>query len=74
MREYLPDYDGKLPERDFFFKILYTNHPDKMEAMIEESNAMRSKHQKNLQDRQCGIVMPPEWVNELLKYDFVSSK
>jgi len=32
---YLPDYDNKLPERDFFFKVLYTLHPDKVEMMIE---------------------------------------
>jgi hypothetical protein len=33
--EYLPDWDNKFPERDFFFKVLYTLHPDKVESMIE---------------------------------------
>lgn len=74
MRDYLPEYDGKLPERDFFFKVLYTLHPDKVEGMIEEAGELRNKGQKNLQDRQWSLMMPPEWINELLKHDFVSCK
>ena len=35
VRDYLPDWDNKLPERDFFFKVLYTLHPDKVESMID---------------------------------------
>ena len=35
---------------------------------------MRNHGQKNLQDKQWNLVMPPEWVNELLKHDFISSK
>ena len=71
---YLPDWDNKFPERDFFFKVLYTLHPDKVESMIEQAGARRNTGQKNLQDRQWSLMMPPEWVNELLKHDFVSSK
>ena len=74
VREYLPDWDNKFPERDFFFKVLYTLHPEKVESMIEQAGESRNKSQKNLQDRQWSLVMPPEWVNELLKHDFVSSK
>ena len=48
MRDYLPDYDNKLPERDFFFKVLYTLHPDKVEAMIQQAGENRNKGQKNL--------------------------
>ena len=74
VRDYLPDWDNKFPERDFFFKVLYTLHPEKVESMIEQAGESRNKSQKNLQDRQWSLVMPPEWVNELLKHDFVSSK
>ena len=74
MRDYLPEWDGKFPERDFFFKVLYTLHPDKVESMIEQAGERRNKSQKNLQDRQWNLVMSPEWINELLKHDFVSSK
>ena len=42
--------------------------------MIEQAGARRNTGQKNLQDRQWSLMMPPEWVNELLKHDFVSSK
>ena len=48
---YLPDWDNKFPERDFFFKVLYTLHPDKVESMIEQAGARRNTGQKNLQDR-----------------------
>ena len=72
--DYLPDWDNKFPERDFFFKVLYTLHPEKVESMIEQAGDNRNKGQKNLQDRQWSLMMPPEWVNELLKHDFVSSK
>ena len=54
--------------------MLYTLHPDKVESMIEQAGARRNTGQKNLQDRQWSLMMPPEWVNELLKHDFVSSK
>ena len=43
VRDYLPDWDNKLPERDFFFKVLYTLHPDKVESMIDEAGEMRNK-------------------------------
>ena len=54
--------------------MLYTLHPDKVESMIEQAGERRNKSQKNLQDRQWNLVMSPEWINELLKHDFVSSK
>ena len=74
VQDYLPAWDGKPPERDFFFKVLYTLHPNRVDEMIEQAGENRNKGQKNLQDRQWSVVMPPEWINELLKYDFVSSK
>ena len=45
VRDYLPDWDGKPPERDFFFKVLYTLHPDKVESMIEQAGEIRNKGQ-----------------------------
>ena len=43
VQNYLPDYDGKFPERDFFFKVLYTLHPDKVEMMIEQAGETRNQ-------------------------------
>ena len=45
---YLLDWDNKFPERDFFFKVLYTLHPDKVESMIEQAGSRRNTGQKNL--------------------------
>ena len=42
--------------------------------MIEQAGERRNKGQKNLQDRQWSVMMSPEWINELLKHDFVSGK
>ena len=59
VRDYLPEYDGKPPERDFFFKVLYTLYPDKVDIMIDQAGEMRNaKQQKNLQDKQWNLVMP----------------
>ena len=74
VQDYLPNYDNSFPERDFFFKVLYTLHPDRVEEMIEQAGERRNKGQKNLQDRQWSVMMSPEWINELLKHDFVSGK
>jgi len=41
--DYLPEWDGKPLERDFFFKVLYTLHPDKVEMMIEQAGENRNK-------------------------------
>ena len=75
MKEHLPDYErDQLPEREFFWKILYGLYPDRVESMISEAAAHRMPKQANLQDQQWRLLLKPEIIDELLKYDYVSSK
>ena len=49
---------------------LYRKETDEFIKNIEEQR----KNQTNLQDKQVGLAISEEYLNELLKYDFQSSK
>ena len=52
--DYLPQPTGKdelrLPERDFFWKIVYTLHPEKVDELIRHAAKQRQQKTENLQE------------------------
>ena len=76
IKEYLPDPWGKdqrLPEREFFWRVMYALHPKETEKYISDvEDSRRSK--TNLQDKQWNMEIKDEFIDELLKYDYVSKK
>ena len=74
--DYLPDPFGKdqrLPERDFFWKVMYALFPSETDSYIAEVEAERKKN-PNLQDKQQPVEISEEFVDELLKHDYHSKK
>ena len=70
--EYLPDPHGKeqkLPERDFFWTVMWTLIPNDVEAFILQIEKDR-RPKENLQDKKWNMAVDEEYMNELLKYDF----
>ena len=71
--DYLPSLstgkDPKLPERDFFWTVMYTVIHDQVEQYIAHVDSER-KQKPNLQDMKMNMVVSEEYMNELLKYDF----
>ena len=76
--EYLPDPTGKdeqrLPEKDFFFKVLYSLHPKQVEEWIKLASKERQTKGQNLQEQQWTLQVSQEWIDQLLLHDFESSK
>ena len=76
MLDYLPTLTGKdqrLPERDFFWTVMYSVIHDQVEQYIAHVDAER-KQKPNLQDKKVNMVVSEEYMNELLKFDFQSTK
>ena len=74
--EYLPTPTGKvpqLPEREFFWTVVYTVCHDAVKDYIEIVDAERRK-KPNLQDKKTKMLVSEEYMDELLKYDFQSTK
>ena len=50
--DHLPDPTGndeqRLPERDFFWKVLYSLHPDYVEDMVKQATQQRKSKAENL--------------------------
>ena len=70
--EYLPDPHGKeqkLPERDFFWTVMWTLIPNDVEAFILQVEKDR-RPKENLQDKKWNMAVNENYLNELLKYDF----
>jgi hypothetical protein len=70
--EYLPTPHGKeqkLPERDFFWTVMWTFIPNDVEAFILQVEKDR-RPKENLQDKKWNMAVDEEYINELLKYDF----
>jgi len=70
--EYLPDPHGKeqkLPERDFFWTVMWTLIPNDVEAFILQVEKDR-RPKENLQDKKWNMAVNEDYLNELLKYDF----
>ena len=76
--DYLPEPTGKdelrLPERDFFWKVVYSLHPDKVDELIRHAARQRQQKTENLQEQRWSMGINAEWVDQLLLHDFTSSK
>ena len=62
--KYLPTLDqlsGKMPERDFFFGILFTAKMQFMRYVIAEANERRFKASKD-DTKQSGIAISDSWL------------
>ena len=73
---YLPDPWGKdkrLPEREFFWRVMYALYPKETEKYISDVEAER-RTKTNLQDKQWNVEIKEEFIDELLKYDYASKK
>ena len=56
MLQYLPEPTGtgdnkRLPEREFFYKVLFKLHPQTVETMIKEADSARAPPKQNLQEQ-----------------------
>jgi hypothetical protein len=74
--DYLPDPWGKdkrLPERDFFWKVMYALFPKETDLYISEVEGDRKKR-PNLQDQQQGVDISEDFMRELLKHEYQSKK
>jgi hypothetical protein len=76
--DYLPDPTGKeemrLPERDFFYKVLYSLHPEVVDDLIKQAAKDRQNLDVNLQEQRWTLGVNKEWIDQLLLHDFQSSK
>ena len=54
VKDYLPEPTGKgenrLPERDFFWKVLYSLHPDWVDSLIQQASKKKKSKEENLQE------------------------
>jgi len=79
LANYLPDpmgdKDKRLPDRHFFFQVLYYLYPEKTEDLVSKAIEQRKpQEQVKLQEAQYEIDIDDEWMDNLLRYDFESSK
>lgn len=74
--DYLPDPFGKkqqLPDNEFFWKVLYSLCKDSVLNFVEQVYEQRRQKNDHL-NKVKKLAIDEEFVNELLKYDFQSSK
>ena len=73
--DYLPDLtsgaENKLPERYFFWTVVYTLYHDETVAFIERTEQERRNKQLPF-NKKINMVVDEDYLNELLKYDFTS--
>ena len=73
---YLPDPHGheqKLPEREFFWKVVQTLYPKETEMFIQRT--AEERRQKDLPfNKKINMVVDDDYLDELLKYDFTSKQ
>ena len=76
--EYLPDLIGKndkrMPERDFFYKVVNARRPDIVDSAIEQALALRKPKGQQLQEQQWAMTVKDEWIDQLLLHDYSSTK
>ena len=74
--DYFPTQTGKViqyPEYDYFWATLLTLMPDQVQNYINQIEEER-RPKANLQDQKFACDIDDEYIDELLKYDFVSKK
>ena len=62
-----------MPDNNFFWTVLYSIARDSVLTFIEDTMAERKKKQEHL-NKQVKLAIDETFMDELLKYDFVSSK
>jgi len=63
-----------LPDRDFFYRILFALYPNTVEELLRQAHQARKVPAKNLQEEQWAVNIRPEWIENLLLHDFTSSE
>ena len=68
LKNYLPEVQGsegneRLPDRDFFYKVLFALYPATVEELIKQAAAYRKPKDKNLQEEQWTVAIAPEWMD-----------
>ena len=57
--DYLPDPTGKgesrLPERDFFWRVLYCLHPEYVDKLVMDAHKTKKSKQENLQEEKWSV-------------------
>ena len=75
---YLPEPSGngvkRLPERDFFWKVIYCLHPDFVDSKIQQAQKKKMSREENLQEQKWAVGVSKEWLDQLTLHDFTSSK
>jgi DNA-dependent RNA polymerase auxiliary subunit epsilon len=79
LKDYLPDPTGnkeneRLPERDFFYKVFYKLHPETVDSLILQATEERKPKEDALSDRAWHVRISDNWMDELLRYEYKSSK
>lgn len=79
LKTYLPDPEGKtdkrLPHRDFFFKVCQILHPQRLETLVADALEKRDRTKMEaIHEIKYEFEMSPEWINNMLKYQFKSCK
>lgn len=76
--DYLPALTGekdlRYPERDYFYRILNSLYPETYDELIEQAAKSRKPKAKNLQDEQWALAIKADWMDQLLRYDYISCK
>ena len=78
LKLYLPALHGKkdprMPDRDFFYKVLSALYPKKLDKLIDQARVERGPKAINLNEQQWSMAVNEAWMNNLLLYDFESCK
>lgn len=74
VHDYMPDPVGdkelRFPDREFFYRVLYALHPEETDRLIDHAARQRMPNGQNLNDRQWQIDVQPEWIDNLLRYEY----
>ena len=72
--DYMPDPVGekelRFPDREFFYRVLYALHPDETDRLIDHTARQRAPNGQNLSEKQWSLDVQPEWVENLLRYEY----
>lgn len=73
--KYMPDPtpDGRLPDRNYFWNVLNTIHPDYMKNVLAYANDQRMAA-KDVQETNESIKITDEWFEKLTAIPFISCK
>jgi hypothetical protein len=76
LSQFIPSFEQnskKYPERDFFFGVMATVRGDYLKTIIEHAHKQRFGAGAKGKE-QDGIQLSDQWLEELMKHPFISSK